>query len=605
MADAIKNFAYSTIAVAPSPELSGTTATVATGDGTKFAVGNATVWPPSVEPTVANAEIVRISLVSTDTLTFARTQEGSTNQSIATGWQIQQGVTAALLAQYAALSGATFSGAVAMGANKITGLANGTASTDAAAFGQIPTALPPNGTAGGDLTGTYPNPTLKATGTPGTYGDSLHYPIVTTDAEGRVTAVTTDALPTALPPNGSAGGDLTGTYPNPTLIATGTAGTYGAAATVPVITTDSKGRVTAVTDTSIAIAESQVTSLTTDLSAKMATSTYDPAGLAQQLQASAFLNMAGKNAIINGGMDIWQRGTSFTSVNYPSYTADRWQPNSLAGSALNVSQVAAGLNGFQYALRAQRPNGDTAVNGRFISQSIESANSIPFAGQIVTLSFYARAGANFSGTSLIVEFDSGTGTDQNVLGGFTGQTTIASISPLPTTSWARYTLTATVPSTATQLGLLIHYTPTGTAGTADYFDITGVQLELGSLATPFSRAGGSIGGELALCQRYFIRYGTGTAYEPFGVTIVNNATTLWLPVIFNYPMRSAPTLTASAASTFNVGGGTTPTAVGNYSHYSNQFMYVTFTVGSATTGQSFAAQDAGLGTAYLFFSAEL
>ena len=192
----------------------------------------------------------------------------------------------------------------------------------------------------------------------------------------------------------------------------------------------------------------------------------------------------------------------------------------------------------------QRDSGNTSVQYIALSSDFETINSIPFAGKAVTFSFYARAGANFSAASnaLSVSVVTGTGTDQSLSSGYTGQTTAISGTATLTTTWQRFTFTGTIGSTATQIGLQPYYTPVGTAGANDYFEITGVQLELGSTATSFATYATTYQGELAACQRYYQRTTVGVAYSILSLYgTANSTSSISTPFNNKVSMRVAPT----------------------------------------------------------------
>jgi hypothetical protein len=270
---------------------------------------------------------------------------------------------------------------------------------------------------------------------------------------------------------------------------------------------------------------------------------------------------AGKNFFINGGFDIWQRGTSSLAFQNAAYTADRWQATAQGGSTGVVSRQATGdttnLPSIQYCARVQRNSGQTNLNNISFIQSLESVNSIPLAGKAVVLSFYARAGANYSATSSTLKVDliSGTGTDQNWSAfAYTGSAYPISSTATLTTTWQRFSFTGTVASTATEISTQIYYTPTGTASTNDYFEVTGVQLELGSVASTFSRAAGNgnIQGELAACQRYYYLYVDGNTSTSFGTCAYYSSSDVLGTVTYPVTMRTTPTFSAASGSFYEV-----------------------------------------------------
>ena len=246
---------------------------------------------------------------------------------------------------------------------------------------------------------------------------------------------------------------------------------------------------------------------------------------------------AGKNRIINGDFNIWQRGTSFAISANAAYTCDRFLSDSGAMnytfSRQSFTAGTAPVAGYESAFffRALATSG----SGGFpkIQQKIEDVRT--FAGNTVTLSFWAKASSAITVSPDIIQ-DFGSGGSGSVF--------IGVVATSITTSWARYSITYTVPSisgktigTGSSLIVSLNIPNSGTAS----FDIWGLQLEYGSKATPFETASGSIQGELALCQRYYFRMGGLTGFTMLGQGVASATTRANVQTMLPVTMRVVPT----------------------------------------------------------------
>jgi hypothetical protein len=310
----------------------------------------------------------------------------------------------------------------------------------------------------------------------------------------------------------------------------------------------------------------------------------------------------GKNAVFNSAFDIFQRtSTPTTGISLTggiTYTIDRWQSwtQSAGGSCVTSQQVTGdttNLPFIRYCARLRRATSNTDTSFLMLGQSIENSDSARFIGQTVTFSFYARKGANYSHSSSVLSASiwSAQTTDASLNGVFQGTnvTSPITVSATLTSNWQRFQGTATISSTATQLAFGFYYYPVGTAGAADYFEVTGVQLELGSVATPYARQNPTLQGELAACQRYYQIYGD-TIYEVMDGGYLVNANVAYKSWLLPVTMRTTPT--GTVVGTWAVGGAGQPTlqatqqrgfsmritsvATGAYYFHSNTTYYLTF-----------------------------
>lgn len=273
---------------------------------------------------------------------------------------------------------------------------------------------------------------------------------------------------------------------------------------------------------------------------------------------------AGKNKFINGDFYINQRAFTSTTTN-GTYGFDRWYLATAGdGSTTYSAQTftpgtapVAGYEGKNFARLVSASQTTTLVQSR-INQAIEDVRT--FAGQTVTVSFWAKAS---SGTpSVAVSYDQYFGS-----GGSPSADVEANILKTAiTTSWARYSATVTIPSisgktigTNNNHALYIYFwtsagsgknTQTNTLGIQSAtIDFWGIQLEAGSVATPFQTATGTIQGELAACQRYFYRHASGDQ-KFIGMAAAYSSSFALGGISFPSTMRTTPTLSTASGTDY-------------------------------------------------------
>ena len=343
---------------------------------------------------------------------------------------------------------------------------------------------------------------------------------------------------------------------------------------------------------------------------------YVVGGLNQDTADARYLLSGFRNVIRNGDMSIAQRGNGAFAAS-TGVGIDGWGVYKIGSGTGAHSRVAqAGESSWHQTVVAGTSAAADRVNAY---HNIEDVTTL--SGQTVTLSLYAKAASGTPKIGVELYFIHGSGGAADV------SLPVGTIT-LSTTK-TRYFLTFTMPSTAGKVigagnvvQLIFYYSAGSDWSTRasnigiqnNTFSITDVQLEAGPVATPFERL--PVQQQLAWCQRYFWRMGTGnphllggTAYSRFGVGQAQSTTVASVPIQLPVAMRANPTNSCSAPGTFMVlnagGAGQTVTAISADTQNPAIFSFAA-TVASGLVAGNAATLISNAGqAAYLDFSAEL
>jgi len=346
-------------------------------------------------------------------------------------------------------------------------------------------------------------------------------------------------------------------------------------------------------------------------------------------------NLSNRNLIINGAMQVAQRGTSFADPANGTFILDRFSMRNSSGTpAFTFSQDSDAPHGFYNSLKVACTTADTSPASGSISRityKTEAHDLQPLAkgtssAKASTLSFYVKT--NKTGVYTVFVYDD----DNNRM--FSASYTVSD------TNWNRYTINIPADTTGVMnddnaTGFVINFglslgsdrtsgslastwatysTANEHVGNVNFADstsnvwaITGVQFEVGSVATDFEHR--SFGQELALCKRYYQQYpeNPGDNYAPIANGRCRSSTQGQAVLLFP-SMRSAPSFNYSGAFNFRILHGGSATAVSSFDspHQSGTAVFLRPYVSSGMTlGHAMMLTVDNSATTRITLSAEL